>query len=181
MICTHCILTVLLVSGLWKFGESFAIEKVSKSRAFSLTVDSSSWRLSVKAYDDLSGEEGSEGSPPLKNKKDTYNKRGKEKFAKGEELLQLREDLLSLRENLQWAEATEDASRIEDLRQAIESGEQRDPDLVYEKTLRLINEMKLSSTPAEEKRKELKALQQVAQEARVHLKRFNLEGLWVGR
>jgi hypothetical protein len=62
------------------------------------------------------------------------------RFATGKELRYPKLDLESLRHNLQWAEALKDESRIESHRKAIKNGENRDIDLMYAKSLRLINQ-----------------------------------------
>eukprot|EP00957_Ditylum_brightwellii_P074909 5693234-Ditylum_brightwellii.AAC.1 len=104
----------------------------------------------------------------------------KSRFSSGEELRNLRTDLEALRKNLQWAEAMADIGRIMDLRKAISNGEDRDPDIVYERSKKLIQEAeKINSIPKkyEEKLKHMKE----AKAARDCIPRFNLEGLWVGK
>lgn len=103
-------------------------------------------------------------------------------FATGAELKKLRADLENLRENLQWAQAMNDETRIEELSNAIKNGEQRDPELAYAKYLRLVAETKKSTElSAEDTKVMTKRWQQRAQRARSYLSRFQMEGLWVGK
>jgi hypothetical protein len=103
-------------------------------------------------------------------------------FASGDELKRLHVDLESMRGNLQWAEALSDTVRIYDLRKAIENGEQRDPEKVYTKSLKLISETQASKDITEANKVAIiQKWQERAQAARLHIPRFQLEGLWVGR
>lgn len=104
------------------------------------------------------------------------------RFASGEELKNLRLDLESLRHNLQWAEALKDEVRIESLEKAIRNGENRDPDLMYKKSLRLIAQAKkMKDASCEEKEALIEKWAEVAAAARECLTQFNLQGLWVGK
>ena len=104
------------------------------------------------------------------------------RFATGDELKRLRADLDSLRENLSWAEAMEDQDRIEDLTKAIKNGENRDPDVVYRRSLRGVIDAKASfKISDEEKQRRVKKWKKEAAAARSQLARFQMEGLWVGR
>jgi len=102
-------------------------------------------------------------------------------FATGAELKKLRADLENLRENMQWAQAMNDETRIEELAKAIKNGEQRDPELAYAKYLRLVAETKKSTElSAEDKKVMTERWQERAQRARSHLFRFQMDGIWVG-
>jgi hypothetical protein len=118
----------------------------------------------------------------------------KKRFAVGDELKQLRAELDSLRENLHWAQAMEDEKRVADLKGAIQTGEQRDPDLCYAKALQMLAQTKASTTSSsisqsssainlspEEKQRLLLKWQKEADAARSKLPQFQLEGLWVGK
>jgi hypothetical protein len=119
----------------------------------------------------------------------------KKRFAVGDELKQLRAELDSLRENMHWAQAMEDEKRVADLRSAIQTGEQRDPDLCYAKALQMLAQTKASTTTSsstsqsssamnlspEEKQRLLLKWQKEADAARSKLPQFQLEGLWVGK
>jgi hypothetical protein len=128
-----------------------------------------------------------------KNSKAQKSKK-KKRFAVGEELKQLRAELDSLRENLHWAQAMEDDERVVDLKSAIQTGEQRDPDLCYAKALQMLAQTKASTTTSstsqsssainlspEEKQRLLEKWQKEAEAARSKLPQFQLEGLWVGK
>jgi hypothetical protein len=128
-----------------------------------------------------------------KNSK-TQKSKKKKRFAVGEELKQLRAELDSLRENLHWAQAMEDDERVVDLKSAIQTGEQRDPDLCYAKALQMLAQTKASTTTSstglsssainlspEEKQRLLEKWQKEAEAARSKLPQFQLEGLWVGK
>ena len=108
-------------------------------------------------------------------------KRNSERFATGEELRNLKSDLESLRHNLQWAEALRDETRIESLRKAIKNGENRDPDLMYVKALKMVKQAKQMDCSEEEKEVLVEKWVNVAASARESLPQFNLEGLWVGK
>jgi hypothetical protein len=104
------------------------------------------------------------------------------RFAAGNELKILRSDVQHLRENLKWAEAMNDEVRVNDLMQAIEKGESRDPDRVYTKSLKILAELQqasLTKMPDKEALKE--QWSKVAMEARSCIPRFQLYGLWIGR
>lgn len=102
-------------------------------------------------------------------------------FATGEELQSLRMDLESLRENLQWAQALNDRNSMEDLRNAIQNGENRDPDVVFQKAYQEIAKAKDSKLlTVQEREASVEKWTSVAAEARGYLPRFSLEGLWVG-
>jgi hypothetical protein len=104
------------------------------------------------------------------------------RFAQGSELAQLRVDLKSLRENLQWALSVDDQARVEDLTQAIQAMEDRDPERVYAKSLRQIANIKASHLTSRTERNEaVTQWQNEAQTARQCLARFSLDGLWVGK
>jgi hypothetical protein len=118
----------------------------------------------------------------------------KKRFAVGDELKQLRAELDSLRENMHWAQAMEDEKRVADLKSAIQTGEQRDPDLCYAKALQMLAQTKASTTSSstsqsssainlspEEKQRLLEKWQKEADAARSKLPQFQLEGLWVGK
>jgi hypothetical protein len=120
----------------------------------------------------------------------------KKRFAVGDELKQLRAELDSLRENLHWAQAMEDEKRVVDLKSAIQTGEQRDPDLCYAKALQMLAHTKASTTTTssstsqnssainlspDEKQRLLLKWQKEAELARSKLPQFQLEGLWVGK
>jgi hypothetical protein len=118
----------------------------------------------------------------------------KKRFAIGDELKRLRADLDSLRENLHWAEAMEDDERVVDLKSAIQTGEQRDPDICYANALQMLAQTKASTTSSstsqstgtnnlslDEKQQLLEKWQKEAEVARSSLPQFQLEGLWVGK
>ena len=118
----------------------------------------------------------------------------KKRFAVGDELKQLRAELDSLRENMHWAQAMEDEKRVADLKSAIQTGEQRDPDLCYAKALQMLAQTKAVTTSSstsqsssainlspEEKQRLLLKWQKEADAARSKLPQFQLEGLWVGK
>jgi hypothetical protein len=121
----------------------------------------------------------------------------KKRFAAGDELKRLRADLDSLRENLHWAEAMEDDERVADLKSAIQTGTQRDPDLCYAKALQMLALTKARPTTATsasqsasatsnnlspyEKEELLYKWQKEADASRSSLPQFQLEGLWVGK
>jgi anti-sigma28 factor (negative regulator of flagellin synthesis) len=105
-----------------------------------------------------------------------------QRFATGEELRNLKSDLETLRHNLQWAEALQDESRVESLRKAIKNGENRVPDIMYAKSLRLIfQSKKMKDASKEEKDALVEKWVKIAAAARECLPQFNLEGLWVGK
>jgi hypothetical protein len=105
----------------------------------------------------------------------------KSRFATGEELQSLRMDLVSLRENLQWAQALNDRNSMEDLRKAIQNGENRDPDTIFQKAYQEIAKAKDNKLlTVHEREASVAKWTGVANEARVYLPRFSLEGLWVG-
>ncbi|KAG7357066.1 protein of unknown function DUF3506 containing protein [Nitzschia inconspicua] len=103
------------------------------------------------------------------------------RFALGEELKSLREDLVSLRHNLEWAKALKDEMRIQSLEKAIKNGQNRDPNFMYKKALRLIAEArKMKDASEEEKEALIEKWSAVASAAREVLPEFSMEGLWVG-
>jgi hypothetical protein len=102
-----------------------------------------------------------------------------DRFATGEALQNLRTDLESLRENLRWAEAMEDFSRIQDLREAIETGEKCDPDFTYAKALGEIEKAKKIIKDSQREHQIQKWAKEAAA-AREYVAGFNLGGLWVG-
>jgi hypothetical protein len=105
----------------------------------------------------------------------------KSRFATGDELQSLRMDLESLRENLQWAQALNDRNSMDDLRKAIQNGENRDPDTIFQKAYQEIAKAKDNKLLTDEEREALvEKWTSVAAEARGYLPRFSLEGLWVG-
>ena len=127
--------------------------------------------------DDVQGE-------PSQTRKTRLAKENKlsKRFATGEELKNLRLDLESLRHNLQWAEALKDEVRIESLQKAIKNGENRDPDFMYKKPLKLIAQAKtMNDASSEEKSAFFEKWATVAAAARACLPQFNLDGLWVGK
>lgn len=104
------------------------------------------------------------------------------RFAKGDALKSLRRELQTLREELRWAEAGDDIIRVTNLRQAVEKAEDLDPDLVYAKALRFVEEAKkIVGIKQEDRDALLKKWTEEATLARSNLIRFNLDGLWVGR
>lgn len=104
------------------------------------------------------------------------------RFATGEELKNLRLDLESLRQNLQWAEALKDEVRIDSLEKAIHNGENRDPDFMYKKSLRMISQAnRMKDASREERDALIENWTTVADAARSCLPQFNLDGLWVGK
>ena len=144
----------------------------------SLEKQSSSSLFSVERRDDdIHGEP----SPARKTRLAKENKLSK-RFATGEELKNLRLDLESLRHNLQWAEALKDEVRIESLQKAIKNGENRDPDFMYKKAVKLIAQAKtMKDASSEEKSAFFEKWTTVAAAARACLPQFNLGGLWVGK
>lgn len=100
------------------------------------------------------------------------------RFAQGEDLATLRDDLSALRENLKWALATDDLTRIIQLRASIEKKEQRDPDIVYTKALQNIEKARKMSVT--KKYDTIAKYEKVAMAARECIPRLNMEGLWVG-
>ncbi len=140
-------------------------------------TSSSSSLFSLEKNDDLQGD-------PSHARKTRITKESKtsKRFATGEELKNLRLDLESLRHNLQWAEALKDQVRIESLQKAIKNGENRDPDLMYKKALRLIAQVKtMKDASSDEKDVLFEKWAKVATAAKECLPQFNLGGLWVGK
>lgn len=114
-------------------------------------------------------------------RKNGDSKNNKGRFAQGKELKRLREDTEKLKENLKWATAMHDDDRIQELTQAIANGENRDPDVVYERALQQITKAKIETWKSyEEKHKTITNLEHEAQAARACLPRFHMHGLWVG-
>lgn len=145
--------------------------------SFSSTNSRQPSLFSVENDDDIQGEE----TPARKTRRTKENKHSK-RFATGEELKNLRLDLESLRHNLQWAEALKDELRIESLEKAIRNGENRDPDLMYKKSLKLISQaQKMKDASKQEKDALIEKWADVAAAARQCLPQFNLDGLWVGK
>jgi hypothetical protein len=105
------------------------------------------------------------------------------RFATGEDLKNLRLDLGSLRQNLQWAEAfSNDIGRIQDLNEAINKSQNRDPDYVYTQAFKIMAQVKtMTDASQEEKDALVEKWSKLAQGARECLPQFNLEGLWVGK
>jgi hypothetical protein len=104
------------------------------------------------------------------------------RFAKGSQLKKLRQELKTLREELRWAEAGDDIILVTNLRQAVEKAEDQDSDLVYAKALRFVDEAKkIVGIKQEDRDALLRKWTEEAAAARANLKRFSLEGLWVGR
>lgn len=124
-----------------------------------------------------------EGKGPLEDERLTRQAQLQKQFATGEELKRLRADLDQLRDNLKWAKAVDnDDDRVFELTKAIRNGEQRDPDVSYGKSLKLIAETKASTDmSSEDKQLIIQRLQERAQAARSLLPRFQLEGLWLGK
>ena len=144
----------------------------------SLEKQSSSSLFSVERRDDDIQGEPSQARKTRQAKENKLSKR----FATGEELKNLRLDLESLRHNLQWAEALKDEVRIESLQKAIKNGENRDPDFMYKKAVKLIAQAKtMKDASSEEKSAFFEKWTTVAAAARACLPQFNLEGLWVGK
>lgn len=125
---------------------------------------------------------GSLDEDEIANERKARQEEISKRFEKGDALKRLRSDLDSLRENLQWAEATDDTTRIADLSNAIRNGEERDPEVIYAKSLRLIAETKAAlDISNDDKQVLIERFQDRAQAARSHLPRFQLEGLWIGK
>jgi hypothetical protein len=124
----------------------------------------------------------SENMSPSRRKRLAKERAIQKRFAFGEDLRNLRTDLDHLRENLRWAEAINDVHRIRDLTQAIENGENRDPERVYTKALKIVQELERSAvTVVPDKDARKKQWNALAQDARSCLPRFQLSGLWVGK
>jgi len=116
----------------------------------------------------------------------------KEKYAGGKELRDLRTDLEGLRANLVWAEALKDEGKVRDLKEAIRQSENRDPDLVFKRTLKMMDELRKASSSSaaassnkqanntEEYNRLMERLGREAKAARACMPRFQLAGLWVG-
>lgn len=101
-------------------------------------------------------------------------------FAQGKELQSLREDIVSLENNLKWSLATDDLSRVVALQRAIEQKQKKDPDRVYKDAIMRIiraKEMKKIS----KKYRIISKYTKIAMEARKHIARLNMEGLWIGK
>lgn len=104
------------------------------------------------------------------------------KFASGAKLKDLRTDIDHLQQNKKWAQLMNDRARVNDLAQAIEERESRDPDLMYSKALNTLAELQktsLADNPNKEALKE--SWTKIATEARSCISRFQLQGLWIGR
>lgn len=157
----------------------------SSSSSFSSSANSKTQSLfSVENDDDIQGEEKEKPAARRKTKlaKGASKQVSQQRFASGEELKDLRLDLKSLRHNLQWAEALKDETRIESLEKAIRNGENRDPDIMYKKSLGLIAQAKkMKDASKEEKDALIEKWADVAAVARQCLPQFNLDGLWVGK
>ena len=134
------------------------------------------------AHESEFGDIFQENESPARKTRLAHEQKLSKRFATGEELKNLRSDLNSLRHNLQWAEALKDESRTESLKKAMKNGENRDPDLMYAKSLKLIDQSKkMSDASKEEKEALVEKWVNIAAEARECLPQFNLEGLWVGK
>lgn len=137
---------------------------------------------STMTWSKLSAAGRSEDDHAQQEERKARQKEIRKQFAEGEELKRLRADLESLRENLQWATAMADSDRVFDLEKAIRNGEQRDPDIVYTKALKIIAETQTAKDLSEHDRDIIvERFQDRAQAARSYLPRFQLEGLWVGK
>ena len=102
-------------------------------------------------------------------------------FASGDELVQLRSILEKLRQDLKFAESSGDGALVASLSNAIETEERRDPEIVYAKSIREMNNAKASHTlPEEEKVRNIEKWQKMAAAARRCIARFQLEGVWMG-
>ena len=102
------------------------------------------------------------------------------RFASGQELIEIREDRHQLQENLRWSQAAGDVTRVRELKAAIKRLEEKDPDFVYANALR---EMTKAEAIKDLGLKEfvIKQCRIEAEMARTQLQRFHLEGLWVGK
>ena len=128
-------------------------------------------------YDGLFHDETSKARKKRLAREHSLHKR----FATGEDLKNLRLDLGSLRQNLQLAEACNDIGRIQDLNEAINKSQNRDPDYVYTQAFQLMAQVKtMTDASQEEKDALVEKWSKLAQGARECLPLFNLEGLWVG-
>ncbi|KAL7561205.1 hypothetical protein ACA910_004131 [Epithemia clementina (nom. ined.)] len=117
--------------------------------------------------------------------------RKSKRFATGNDLKELRSDLEELRQNLSWLQQEQQQQegddddimkeRVEILTKAIETAEQRDPDMAYRKALKEIIHAKASHLLSEEERsRRVHTWEKEATAARKYIARFQLEGLWVG-
>jgi hypothetical protein len=101
------------------------------------------------------------------------------RFKHGTELENLRTDLVSMKENLKWALATDDIGRIIDLTAAIEKAQEKDPEFVYARALRKIDDAQKMNVS--KKYHVLPKITEEALSARQHIPRLNMEGLWLGK
>ena len=115
----------------------------------------------------------------------TYSK--SERFATGNELIHLRAKLDEMRQNLQWALSSSSSSSgtnendIESMKKAIQREQDKDPDLVYRKSMQEIIHAKASHRLSEdEKLQRIQTWKKEAAEARKWIERFHLDGLWLG-
>lgn len=102
------------------------------------------------------------------------------RFAAGQDLEQIRENVNNLRETLQWTIALGDSERVSQLQEAIEVGENRDPECVYAKATKLLHQAKRGDSELQDKDAVIEKWSREANLARQHLPRFQLEGLFVG-
>lgn len=170
------LLSLFLISELVVDG-FMVVSKNTHLSSISFTFGSTSSLFSLEKSDDIQGEPNS-----ARKTRQSKDSKLSKRFATGEELKNLRLDLESLRHNLQWAEALKDEVRIESLQKAIKNGENRDPDFMYKKALRLIAQAKtMKDASSEEKDALFEKWIKVAAAARECLPQFNLDGLWVGK
>lgn len=101
-------------------------------------------------------------------------------FVQGKELLTLREDIESLENNLKWSLATDDLSRVVALQRAIEQKQKKDPDRVYKDAILKIIKAK-QMKKISKKYRIISKYTKIALEARRHIDRLNMEGLWIGK
>lgn len=101
-------------------------------------------------------------------------------FLQGGELQTLRDDINALKNNLKWSLATDDLTRVVALKRAIETKQKQDPDHVYrESILKLMKAKSIKKTS--QKYKSISKYTKLALEARKHIDRLHLQGLWVGK
>lgn len=101
-------------------------------------------------------------------------------FVQGRELQNLREDITSLKNNLKWSLATDDLTQVVSLQRAIETKQKQDPDYVYKECISKLMKAK-SIKRSSQRYKTISKYTKLALEARRHIARLQLQGLWVGK
>jgi hypothetical protein len=133
--------------------------------------------------DDASSDKDLSSSSSDNAKFDLSSSRARESssspFLQGDALKELRSDLETYRENLKWAGMMNDQTRVASLKSEIEEKERKDPEIVYNKAKRLIEEARSVSRAVlkpDLKEKLIKHWSAQKDKARECLPRFQLEG-----